>query len=62
MREILSRQKGEAFLGFIGFFHLPSDDYRNVGDARTKGGGSTMLKEPLRATTCFSLGFQESQK
>jgi hypothetical protein len=64
----LSTPEGEAACGehplapsFVGVFHQPSDDYCNIGRCPSGGGGSTMCKEPKRATACFSPGFQQSR-
>jgi hypothetical protein len=45
---------------FVGFFHQTSDDYGNIGGCPNGGSGSTIGKEPPRATACFSLGFQHN--
>jgi hypothetical protein len=45
---------------FVGFFHQTSGDYGNIGGCPNGGSGSTIGKEPPRATACFSLGFQHN--
>jgi hypothetical protein len=46
----------------VGFFHLPSDDYRNVGDARAAGVEAQCAKSPQERLPVSLLGFNKVKK